>query len=97
VNAFILDRYKKKGALRFGDMPEPQLQDSDVLVEIHAAGLNQLDSKIRNGEFKVIPPYRLPLFLGNDVAGVVVGPKVQRFSPGDEVYARPESERFVGA
>jgi NADPH:quinone reductase-like Zn-dependent oxidoreductase len=96
VNAFILDRYKKKGALRFGDMPEPQLRDGDVLVEIHAAGLNQLDSKIRNGEFKVILPYRLPLILGNDVAGVVVrvGPKVQRFSPGDEVYARPDKDRI---
>jgi hypothetical protein len=69
MKAFILDRYKKKGALRFGDMPEPPLRDGDVLVEIHAAGLNQLDAKIRDGEFKAILPYRLPLILGNDVAG----------------------------
>jgi NADPH:quinone reductase-like Zn-dependent oxidoreductase len=96
MKAFILDRYKKKGALRFGDMPEPQLRDGDVLVGIHAAGLNQLDSKIRDGEFKVILPYSLPLILGNDVAGVVVavGPKVRRFSPGDEVYARPDKDRI---
>ena len=96
MKAFILDRYKKKGALRFGDMPQPQLRDGDVLVEIHAAGLNQLDSKIRDGEFKVILPYRLPLILGNDVAGVVVkvGPKVRRFNPGDEVYARPDKDRI---
>ena len=47
MKAFILDRYKKKGALRFGDMPEPQLRDGDVLVEIHAAGLNQLNSEIQ--------------------------------------------------
>ena len=52
MKAFIVDRYKKKGALRFGDMPEPALRDDDVLVEIHAAGLNLLDSKIRDGEFK---------------------------------------------
>jgi hypothetical protein len=39
VKAFILDRYKKKGALPFGGMPEPALQDDDVLVEIHAAGV----------------------------------------------------------
>ncbi len=96
MKAFILDRYKKKGALRFGDMPEPQLRDGDVLVEIHAAGLNQLDAKIRDGEFKVILPYRLPLILGNDVAGVVVkvGPKVRRFNLGDEVYARPDKDRI---
>ena len=40
--------------------------------QIHAAGVNLLDSKIRDGEFKLILPYRLPLILGNDVAGVVV-------------------------
>ena len=52
-------------------MPEPQLRENDVLVEVHAAGVNLLDSKIRSGEFKLILPYRLPLILGNDVAGVV--------------------------
>ena len=43
-----------------------------MLVQVHAAGVNLLDSKIRNGEFKLLLPYRLPLILGNDVAGVVV-------------------------
>src|SRR6266700_6903946 len=96
MKAFIVDRYKKKGALRFGEMPEPELRDDDVLVQIHAAGLNVLDSKIRDGEFKLILPYRLPLILGNDVAGVVVkvGPKVRNFKPGDEVYARPDKDRI---
>jgi NADPH:quinone reductase-like Zn-dependent oxidoreductase len=95
VKAFILDRYKKKGVLRFGDMPEPALQDDDVLVEIHAAGLNLLDSKIRDGEFKLILPYRPPFILGHDVAGTVVrvGSKVRQFKPGDEVYARPRDSR----
>ena len=66
-------------------MPEPELRPGDVLVEVHAAGVNPLDSKIRNGEFKLLLPYRLPLVLGNEVAGVVlrVGAGVQRFrSPG---------------
>ena len=53
MKVFILDRYKKRGALRFGDMPDPQLRDGDVLVEIHAAGLNQTHSKIRDGEFNL--------------------------------------------
>src|SRR6266568_1385144 len=96
MKAFIVDRYKKKGALRFGEMPEPELRDNDVLVEIHAAGVNLLDSKIRDGEFKLILPYRLPLVLGNDVAGIVVqvGTNVRRFKPGDAVYARPAQDRI---
>ena len=98
MKAFILDRYGKTVDLRMGDLPEPELGDDDVLVKVHAAGVNVLDSKIRNGEFKLLLPYRLPLVLGNDVAGVVVrvGSNVRRFKPGDEVYARPPTER-IGA
>jgi NADPH:quinone reductase-like Zn-dependent oxidoreductase len=95
MKAFILDKYKKSGALRFGDMPEPALRDDDVLVEIHAAGLNPLDSKIRDGAFKPLLPYRPPFILGHDMAGIVarVGSKVRRFEVGDEVYARPRDGR----
>lgn len=98
MKAFILDRYGKTVDLRMGDLPEPDLGDDDVLVKVHAAGVNVLDSKIRNGEFKRLLRYRLPLVLGNDVAGVVVraGANVRRFKPGDEVYARPPAER-IGA
>ena len=96
MKAFILDRYQKKGTLRLGEMPEPALRDDDVLVEIHASGLNLLDSKTRDGEFKLILPYRPPFILGHDVAGTVVrvGPGVRRFKPGDEIYARPRDGRI---
>src|SRR5688500_18857762 len=96
MKAFIVDRYKSNSALRLGEMPGPEVRDHDVLVAIHAASLNPLDAKIRDGEFKQILPYRLPLILGNDVAGVVVrvGPKVRGFKPGDEVYARPNQDRI---
>lgn len=98
MKAFILDRYGKTVGLRMGEMPEPDLRADDVLVKVRAAAVNVLDSKIRNGEFKLLLPYRLPLVLGNDVAGVVirVGPNVRRFKPGDEVYAKPPTER-IGA
>lgn len=98
MKAFVLDRYAKKGALRQADVPEPMLGDDEVLVEVHAAGVNLLDSKIRDGEFKLILPYRLPTVLGHDVAGIVleVGPRVRQFKPGDEVYARPDDLR-IGA
>ncbi|WP_311214468.1 MULTISPECIES: NADP-dependent oxidoreductase [unclassified Arthrobacter] len=89
MKAFVLNQYKEP--LQQVDVPEPMLGDHDVLVEVHAAGLNQLDEKIRLGEFKQILPYKLPQVLGHDVAGVVlkVGPKVRSFTPGDEVFARP--------
>ncbi|MCJ8206813.1 NADP-dependent oxidoreductase [Pseudomonas sp. RGM2987] len=98
MKAFTIDRYGKKVALQVTEMPEPVLADNDVLVQIHAAGVNPLDLKIRDGEFKMILPYRLPLIMGNDLAGVVVrvGSRVQRFKPGDEVYARPDDNR-IGA
>jgi len=95
MKAFVVDKYKKKGALRLANMPEPELQDNDVLVRIHATAVNLLDSKVRDGEFKLFLPYRPPFVLGHDVAGTVVttGPKVRRFKVGDEVYARPRDHR----
>ncbi|WP_405136456.1 NADP-dependent oxidoreductase [Nocardia sp. NBC_01388] len=96
MKAFILDRYGSSDRVRFGEMPEPEVRENDVLVQVHAAGVNLLDSKIRDGEFKLILPYRLPLILGNDVAGVVVraGSRVKNFKPGDKVYARPDKDRI---
>lgn len=96
MKAFVADKYEKKGALRLADMPEPELRDNDVLVEVHAAGVNLLDSKLRDGEFKLIVPYRPPFVLGHDVAGIVVraGSKVRKFKAGDEVYARPRDGRI---
>ncbi|MEC3910582.1 NADP-dependent oxidoreductase [Sphingobium sp. CR2-8] len=91
MKAYVLDRYGKQQSLRLGDMPEPVPAADEVLVEIHAAGLNQLDAKIRDGAFKPILPYKPPFVLGHDLAGTVVsvGQGVRGFKPGDEVYARP--------
>ena len=96
MKAFLVDRYQRNSALRLGEVSEPEVGDNDVLVAIHATSLNPLDAKIRDGEFKLILPYRLPLILGNDVAGVVirVGSKVRGFKSGDEVYARPNQRRI---
>jgi NADPH:quinone reductase-like Zn-dependent oxidoreductase len=95
MKAFVVDKYKKKGDLRLADVPEPQLQDNDVLIQIHATAVNLLDSKVRDGEFKLILPYRPPFVLGHDVAGTVLrtGSKARRFKAGDEVYARPRDHR----
>ena len=96
MKAFILDRYGSKVALRAGEVADPEVREDDVLVQIHAAGVNLLDSKLRSGEFKLVLPYRPPFVLGHDLAGVVVrvGARVKRFEPGDEVYARPSDHRI---
>ena len=94
MKAFVVTKYR--GELHEADVPEPVVGEHDVLVQVEAAGLNQLDEKIRVGEFKQILPYRLPLILGNDVAGTVirVGAKVLGFKSGDQVYARPDKARI---
>ena len=96
MKAFTIDRYKSKAGGRIVDLPQPEVGDNDVLVQIHAAGVNLLDAKIADGEFEIFLPYRVPLILGNDVAGVVVkvGARVRCFKPGDEVYARPDKDRI---
>ncbi|TDW92271.1 NADP-dependent oxidoreductase [Kribbella sp. VKM Ac-2566] len=94
MRAFVVKQYK--GPVQQADVPEPVVGEHDVLVQVRAAGLNMLDEKIRAGEFRQILPYKLPLILGNDVAGTVlgVGAKVRGFRPGDEVYARPGKDRI---
>ncbi|GAA3620756.1 NADP-dependent oxidoreductase [Kineosporia mesophila] len=96
MKAYVIDRYASQPAVRLAELPEPDVAAGEVLVRIHAAGVNQLDHKIAQGEFKLILPYRLPLVLGNDLAGVVVrvGAGVHAFQPGDEVYARPRKDRI---
>ncbi len=78
------------------EIAEPVVNDTDVLVNVHSASVNVLDSKIKNGDFKLILPYKTPLVLGHDVAGVItkIGSRVNRFKVGDEVYARPADHRI---
>ena len=89
MKAFIVDKYGKDVPLRAGELPAPVPGEHDVLIAVHAAGVNPIDSKIKAGEFKLILPFKAPFVLGRDLAGVVtaVGSAVRRFAPGDEVYA----------
>src|SRR6516165_11155799 len=89
MKAYLVNKYKRP--MQAGDAPEPTVGAHDVLVEVHAAGVNLLDARIRDGAFKLFLPYKAPFVLGHDLAGVVhrVGSAATRFSVGDEVYARP--------
>ncbi|MFJ2213378.1 NADP-dependent oxidoreductase [Streptomyces sp. NPDC101062] len=96
MKTFMIERYGDKAGVRAAEMPDPRVGAGDVLVRIHAASVNPLDLRLRDGDFRAILPYGLPLVLGNDLAGVVVqvGPDVTRFAVGDEVYARPDKNRI---
>jgi len=98
MKAFSINRYSKADPLTLVELPEPEVKANEILIQVYAAGVNQLDSKIKHGEFKLILPYKLPLVLGHDVAGVVskTGSKVSRFKVGDEVYARA-ADFHIGA
>jgi NADPH:quinone reductase-like Zn-dependent oxidoreductase len=96
MKAYAINRYSKEDKLQLVDVAEPLVNEDDVLVQIHATSINQLDVKLKSGEFKLLLPYKFPLILGHDVAGVVtnVGSKVNRFKIGDEVFARPADFRI---
>jgi len=75
------------GEFTIRDSPRPTLKMNEVLIKVHAGGVNPLDTKIRAGQ----APHAkqpLPAVLGLDSAGTVeeVGPGVTAFNPGDEVY-----------
>ncbi|MBL4625868.1 MAG: NADP-dependent oxidoreductase [Flavobacteriales bacterium] len=79
--------------LRYQDAPIPELKQGEVLVRVHAVGLNPPDWYLRDG-YKMLPPewqpkVEFPVILGTDISGVIeaVGDDVKGFSVGDEVYS----------
>ena len=96
MKAYTINRYSREDKLQLVEVPEPVVKENDVLIEVHSASINQLDVKLKNGEFKLLLPYKFPLILGHDVAGIVikVGSKVNRYKVGDEVFARPADFRI---
>ncbi|MDQ5930020.1 MAG: hypothetical protein QG594_1803 [Bacteroidota bacterium] len=90
MKAYQITKYSKKEQLRLTQVAEPTVAENEVLVQIHAAGVNLLDSLIKWGEFKLFLPYKTPLTNGHDMAGVItkVGSKVSKYKVGDEVFSR---------
>jgi len=95
MRAMIIDNYGKV-PMRLAELPTPEIDEYEVLAEIHAASINPVDFKIRDGKVKLLVKYKMPLILGNDFSGVVtkVGAKVTRFKVGDEIYARPRKSKI---
>jgi NADPH:quinone reductase-like Zn-dependent oxidoreductase len=89
MKALVLKRYGGLDHVAFTDIPRPALKPDEILVQVHAAGLNPIDTMIPKGTFKPMLKFQLPATLGSDLAGVVVevGSRVTRFKPGDAVFA----------
>jgi NADPH:quinone reductase-like Zn-dependent oxidoreductase len=89
MKALVFKRYGGADQIAFADIPRPTPCPDEMLVQVHAAGLNPIDCMIPKGTFKPILRFQLPATLGSDLAGVVVevGSRVTRFKPGDAVFA----------
>lgn len=89
MKALILKRYGKPDQIQFADIPRPTLKPDEILVRVHAVGLNPIDTMIPKGTFKPFLRFELPATLGSDLAGVVIeaGDRVTRFKAGDAVFA----------
>ena len=96
MKAALIDRYGGNDAVSVADIDIPTLGATDLLVRVHAASVNPVDIKTRDGKLKTLLKYHFPLVLGNDLSGVVsdVGSRVTRFKKGDAVYARLDANRI---
>jgi NADPH:quinone reductase-like Zn-dependent oxidoreductase len=95
MKAVCIYAYGGPEVLVYEDAPRPHPGDGEVLVRVHAAGINPVDWKVREGHLKEMLHHTLPLVLGWDVSGVVeaVGTGISRLKVGDEVFSRPDISR----
>jgi len=89
MRAVTQDSFGDPSVLHIADVPKPTPIPSEVLVRVHATGINPVDAMVRSGIFPMLG--RPPFILGWDISGVVeeVVPGVTRFEVGDEVYGMP--------
>src|SRR4029077_19285572 len=90
MRAFVLSGYGGPECAGLAAVPQPTPRANELLVRVHAAGLNPVDFKTRAGALKIIHRYPLPIVMGNELSGVVeaVGQGVTRFAKNERVFAR---------
>ncbi|GGP45496.1 NADP-dependent oxidoreductase [Saccharothrix coeruleofusca] len=88
MKAIAQNQFGDPEVLQLQDLPDPAIGPDQVLVRVRAAGVNPVDALVRKGYLRTAMPHHFPLVPGWDVAGVVeaVGPAVEGFAPGDEVF-----------
>ncbi len=86
MKAAYITRTGPPEVIHYGDLPAPDVRDTQVLVQVKAVALNPIDTYVRSGA--VPANLQFPYVVGCDLAGVVAkaGPKVERFKPGDRVW-----------
>ena len=95
MKAIRIHNYGGPEVLQYEAAPRPKPGKGEVLIRVHAAGVNPIDWKVRAGYMKDFIAHSFPIILGWDVSGVIeeVGPNVSRFKKGDEVYSLPDHTR----
>src|SRR6202045_4326308 len=95
MRGYVLKYYGGPEGALLMDVPAHTPRPRDILVEVRAAGLNPVDFKFRQGKLRAILRPKLPLVLGNELAGevIAVGSYVKRFRVGDRVFARVAKDR----
>jgi NADPH:quinone reductase-like Zn-dependent oxidoreductase len=95
MRAVRFHAYGGPEVLRLEDAPMPLVAADDVLIRVHAAGVNPADTQFRRGDYQAFVPLALPFILGWDVAGTVaaVGEQVAHYRPGDAVFAFSDMSR----
>src|SRR6266403_824416 len=95
MKAVRIHKYGGLEVLKYEDAPRPEPQSNEVLIRVHAAAVNPIDWKVREGDMKDFWPHKFPLILGWDLSGVVeeLGRGMSRFKKGDEVYSVPDVSR----
>jgi NADPH:quinone reductase-like Zn-dependent oxidoreductase len=95
MKAVRIHEYGGPEVLRYEEAPRPEAGPGEVLIRVHAAGVNPVDWKVRAGFAKDRLKYKMPFIPGWDLSGVVeaVGSGVSRLKGGDEVYSRPDIAR----
>src|SRR6202023_2129401 len=90
VQGYVLTRYGGARAMQLREVPKPTAGDGEVLITVHAAGLNPVDQMVRQGGARPVWHLDLPLVAGRELSGVVegIGAGATRFVVGDQVYAR---------
>lgn len=86
-----INKYGGKEVIEINSkISKPQAKEGKIVVEIHAAGVNPIDWKIRQGYMAQMMPLHFPATIGGDFSGVVteVGGGVSGLSVGDEVYGQ---------
>lgn len=95
MRAIRLNEYGSVDKLKVENIPKPEPQNNEVLIKVHAAGINPVDWKIIEGKASDKFPLKLPITPGWDVAGVVesVGKRVKTFQAGEEVFCKPDLDK----